>query len=417
MKKLYLLFATLFSMLLTSCGATDNIETIVHEHTFNNEKWEYDKQQHWHPSTCGHDVTSQKVNHIFSDEVVPATYEKNGYTIHTCSICGYSFNDTETVHTHVAGNPVVENRVEPTCTEAGSYELVTYCVDDNVEMSRESVNIPTLGHDLVHHDGQQATCTEAGWSAYDTCTRCDYSTYQIINATGHQHTATREENKINPTCTEDGSYDLVTYCIDDNVEISRDHKTIPALGHNLTHHEGKTPTCTENGWDEYDTCSRCDFSNMVIIPATGHQNTATKEENRVEPTCINDGSYDLVTYCIDDNVELSREQKTIPALGHDLKHHDSKAPTCTESGWDEYDTCSRCDYSNKVIVPATGHQHTATREENKINPTCTEDGSYDLVTYCTDDNAEISRAHNILPALGHDLQHHDSKDSTCTENG
>ena len=30
---------------------------------------------------------------------------------------------------------------------------------------------------------------------------------------------------------------------------------------------------------------------------------------------------------------------------HDLVHHDAKAPSCTEIGWDAYDTCSRCDYT------------------------------------------------------------------------
>ena len=34
-----------------------------------------------------------------------------------------------------------------------------------------------LGHDLVQHDAQAATCTKIGWEAYETCSRCDYTTY------------------------------------------------------------------------------------------------------------------------------------------------------------------------------------------------------------------------------------------------
>ncbi len=37
------------------------------------------------------------------------------------------------------------------------------------------------------------------------------------------------------------------------------------------------------------------------------------------------------------------ETRELAALGHDLVHHDAKAPTCTESGWSAYETCSRCD--------------------------------------------------------------------------
>ena len=42
---------------------------------------------------------------------------------------------------------------------------------------------------------------------------------------------------------------------------------------------------------------------------------------------------------------------------HDLVHHDAKAPTCTEIGWDEYDACQRegCTYTTKVEIPAPGH--------------------------------------------------------------
>ena len=50
-------------------------------------------------------------------------------------------------HVHQAGEPVKENVVQATCTEDGSYDLVTYCVEDKVEMSREHKIVPALGHD------------------------------------------------------------------------------------------------------------------------------------------------------------------------------------------------------------------------------------------------------------------------------
>ena len=56
----------------------------------------------------------------------------------------------------------------------------------------------------------------------------------------------------------------------------------------------------------------------------------------------------------------------IPALKHKLVHHDAKVPTCTEIGWEEYDTCSRCDYTTKVEIPAPGHDYT----EKVVKPTC-----------------------------------------------
>ena len=51
----------------------------------------------------------------------------------------------------------------------------------------------------------------------------------------------------------------------------------------------------------------------------------------------------------------------IPALGHDLEHHEAKAPTCTEIGWSAYDTCNRagCGYTTYAQIPAPGHSLTA----------------------------------------------------------
>ena len=48
--------------------------------------------------------------------------------------------------------------------------------------------IPASGHDLVHHEAKAATCTAVGWDAYDTCTRCDYTTYVEKSALGHDFT-------------------------------------------------------------------------------------------------------------------------------------------------------------------------------------------------------------------------------------
>ena len=35
-------------------------------------------------------------------------------------------------------------------------------------------------HKLVMHPAKPASCTEFGWDAYETCTECDYTTYQEI---------------------------------------------------------------------------------------------------------------------------------------------------------------------------------------------------------------------------------------------
>jgi hypothetical protein len=48
--------------------------------------------------------------------------------------------------------------------------------------------------------------------------------------------------------------------------------------------------------------------------------------------------------------------------------------------------------------------------ENKVDPTCTADGGYDTVTYCTVCGEELSRVHTTVPAAGHTA----GPEATCT---
>ncbi|MBE6573334.1 MAG: hypothetical protein E7652_02955 [Ruminococcaceae bacterium] len=41
------------------------------------------------------------------------------------------------------------------------------------------------------------------------------------------------------------------------------------LGHDLLFNEGKRPTYTEEGWADYYTCTRCDYTTFTILPALG----------------------------------------------------------------------------------------------------------------------------------------------------
>ena len=91
------------------------------------------------------------------------------------------------------------------------------------------------------------------------------------------------------------------------------------------------------------------------------------------PTCTEIG-WDAYDACQREGCTYTTKVE-IPALKHKLVHHDAKAPTCTETGWDEYDTCSRCDYTTKVEIPAAGHDYT----EKVVKPTCGK-GGYTLHT-------------------------------------
>ena len=305
-----------------------------------------------------------------------------------CVTCGAEYGEKD------SNNHALEQHAAkaPTCTEKGwdAYETCSRC-----DYTTTYQELPALNHDLVHNDAQAPTCTEIGWDAYDTCSRCDYTTRTELPALNH---APVHHDAQAPTCTEIGwdAYDTCSRC---------DYTTyveLPAQ-HDLVHHDAQAPTCTEIGWDAYDTCNNCDYTTYVELPALKHDLVYYKAK---DPTCTEPGcdAYETCSRC--DYTTYAE----LPALNHALVQHAAKAPTCTEKGWDAYDTCSRCDYTTYAEQPALNH---ALVQHKAQAPTCTEKG-WDAYETCSRCNYNT---YAELPALNHALEQHAAKAPTCTEIG
>ena len=234
--------------------------------------------------------------------------------------------------------------------------------------------------------GGYATCTSPG-----VCAACGGSYYG-----GHdlvQHAAKA------PTCTEIG-WDAYDTCSRFGCNYTT-RKELPALKHDLKQHAAKAPTCTEIGWDAYEACSRCDYTTRMELPAQHDlEHHAAKA-----PTCTEPGwnAYDTCKNCDYNTYQV------LPALKHYLVYYKAKDPTCTEPGCDAYETCSRCDYTTYVERPALKHD---LRQRVIKAPTCTQMGwAYETCSRCD------YSATPLLPALKHDLVHHDAQAATCTEKG
>ena len=250
-------------------------------------------------------------------------------------------------------------------------------------------------HDLVQHAAKAPTCTEIGWDAYDTCSRCDYTTYAELPALKH---ALEQYAAQAPTCTEIGwdAYEACSRCD------YTTRKELPALNHALEQHEAQAPTCTEIGWDAYEACSRCDYTTRKELSALNHD---LEQHAAKAPTCTEIGwnAYEACSRCD------YTTRKELPALKHDLVYYKAKDPTCTEPGCDAYETCSRCDYTTYVERPALKHD---LRQRVIKAPTCTQMGwAYETCSRCD------YFATPLLPALNHDLEQHAAKAPTCTEIG
>ena len=197
---------------------------------------------------------------------------------------------------------------------------------------------------------------------------------------------------------------------------------------------GETPaTCTKAGVKTY-TCTVCNDKKTETLAALEHSyGKPTYAWNGInctaERVCSRDSSHketetvtaavektraatctleELSTYtAVFTNTAFNHQKKenvvTANKLGHDyaVDFTEDKPATCTENG-SKSRHCSRCDAKTDVTeIPATGHTNGTATTENKVDATCTTDGSYDEVVRCTVCNAEIKRVKKIIPATGH----------------
>ena len=321
---------------------------------------------------------------------------KNCGSVETREILGYRKYDSNSHRVYVAECKNCHNdgnvsylKVHTGGTETPTCTTGKTCEKCGAEYGEKDPN----NHDLVHHDAKAPSCTEIGWDAYDTCSRCDYTTRKELPALNHD---LRQSVITAPTCTETGwAYVKCSRCD------YYDTPVLPALNHDLEQHAAKAPTCTEKGWNAYETCSRCDYTTYVELPAQ-HD---LEQHAAQAPTCTDPG-WNAYETCKNCNYTTRKE---LPAQ-HDLKQHAAKAATCTEKGWNAYETCSRCNYTTYQEIPALNHN--LVRHDAQA-ATCTEIGwnAYETCKNCN------YTTYAELSALNHDLVHHDAQAPTCTEAG
>lgn len=135
-------------------------------------------------------------------------------------------------HTHTYGTTYSSDSTGhwKTCTECGANGEFSKHTGGTATCTAKAVcetcdqPYGELGaHKLTKTDAKAATCTEAGNEAYWTCSGC-----------GKYFS---DENGTN--------------------EIEKDSWVLKTLGHDMTKTDAKEATCTEDGNNEYYTCSRC----------------------------------------------------------------------------------------------------------------------------------------------------------------
>ena len=345
-----------------------------------------------------------------------------------CTVCGLKYGE---LADHTPGDGVKENVIDPTCEEDGYYDISYYCVvcgkltdrtttrieksghtwntdgivtdatctedsyttyscltcgDTYTEINKNTV----LGHNEISHSGKAPTCTETGFEAYVTCSRCDYTTYKEIEKLGHTEVI---DEAVAPTCTKTGLTEGKHCSVCDEVLVAQ--SVVDKLGHTEVIDEAVAPDCENTGLTEGKHCDVCGevLVAQTVVDALGHTEVI---DNAVAPDCENTGLTEG-KHC-DVCGEVLVAQTVVDALGHTEVIDEAVAPDCTNTGLTEGKHCDVCGevLVAQNVVAALGHTEVI---DSAVAPDCVNTGLTEG-KHC-DVCGEVLVAQTVVDALGH----------------
>lgn len=218
-----------------------------------------------------YDMTDAACAHRFGEwkVTVAATCTKDGVSRRICSICGAVEEKPVPATGHKFSAWTVTKAA--TCTESGiSTRKCSVCG------TKETMIVPSLGHSMTATAGKAATCTEAGNSAYWTCSRCHKF---FSDAAG-------------------------------KTEIAKDSWVIAALGHDEATRAAVAATCYASGHEADTYCKRCG-----IVLAAGATIPATGKHTYVNGVCTVCGVKNPMANVKGDDIKVDSKDNTIVTGG------------------------------------------------------------------------------------------------------
>lgn len=308
---------------------------------------------------------------------------------------------------------MLDNVVEPTCTDGGTCDKVVYCKFCNKEFSRVHTDLETLVDKSKYPESRHKYLNSIS-STYSfsypnakqlritfsslTKTESGFDYIYLYDSKGSLIGRYDDDKLAKKTFTIDGSsFSLKLTSDDSDTEYGFSFSSIYAIGAPLGHDllspiefEHVDSTCTMNGYTKtHQMCSRCnEFFNekTTNFNKISHDLGPVVEVYNSEATCTSRGSTITAQYCSQCEQAFNYKTQYTDPKGHTPTEVEYKYPsTCSKLGYsDFYTRCSECGY----IISTRRVQYTEFAPhkyyEELHNPTCTNAG-YTLYTcrYCS----------------------------------
>lgn len=333
-----------------------------------------------------------KGHNVYTKSVENPTCYEDGVKIEGCRRSGCDYEKI----TVISGGHIFGDWYEsksPLCEEPG--EETRECIREGCDHVEVREGADALDHVMSDwHETKAPTCEDSGEEARE-CTRegCNHLETREIPSLGGHTLGDWYETKA-PLCDKAG--EERTDCQREGCDHFETRATDPIGEHAMGDwYIAQNPSCIRDGLYRKD-CERegCIYYETEKIPATGEHSYGYWYET-LAPTCTYAG--EKRRDCSTRSCE-SFEVEKIDMLPHSEVSHEGKAPTCTESGWAEYVTCEKCDY--------TTYEHLAMRHtfEGGICIACGErEPSAYLVYTLSDDGTYYILTGSTRSILGEEI--------------
>lgn len=296
-------------------------------------------------NSSGGSGSSTAHQHVYRTQVMEATAQTQGYTLHVCEICGFSYRDAFTpilTHTH---NWRAVNTVPATYTAQGY--TIYQCTECLQQETRDYTPVLICQHVVCSRVDVPATCTTGGYTVHNCMVCGNYSyTDNEVPALGH---AMDEGTVTQPAdCEHDGvmSYHCTREGCTEHYE-----KAIPAMGHEWDDGYITTPaTCAAEGVKTF-TCGTCGATRTEPVPMVAHQ----WDDGHVtdDPTCTEAGTKTFT--CAGCGATHS---ESVDPLGHSWDDGAvTTPPSCSQMGVMTY-TCTVCGDTRTEDIDTIAHTMT-----------------------------------------------------------
>ena len=342
---------------------------------------------------------------------------------------------------HTPAGAVVENLIDSSCTETGSYDEVVYCSECHEEISRTQKTVDQKPHEYTQkittdtYLQAPADCNNAAVYHYScSCGAKGDTTFTEGKAKGHTYASTWEKNETHhwhaATCEHTseksgeaehdyGADHICDTCgYSETINVSGITLNFDALSLSINEVKTLTATLTPSNATNQNVTWTTSNDSIVTVDTSGKVTAVGAGTAIITATATDGNKAAQCTIVVSSASGASGSSSSSDSSGSSSSSDSSGSSSSSDSsGASDPSGSSSSSGSASGSTTQCPHTTTKTERKNEVDSTCTATGVYDEVVYCSACGNELSRSTQIIPKKPHTEVIDKGVAATCTNTG